>query len=147
MASRAALERQLRDLQGQVRDLRTEMTEKDRVQSAALQRLTFLPQGLQQLLAAEHCSTGTMTGDGQGMTYQIGGLVDLTIFPFADRFELRDSTGKMHPLRATFGRDADFSPEQVLQIMGFVALAQRDDLIANAGYWSQTINGLVASAG
>lgn len=133
-----ALERQLASVQAQ-------LEEQDRVQTAALRRLTMLPPAVKGLLAVENIGAGTLTQDGQGMTYELGGDLTIAVYPYQEQFMLSSVSGVMQPRTFRFGKDKEVSPQQILEILGFAELAKRDDLRETPGYWADSMSSLVGT--
>ena len=142
----ALMEQKIATLETDLADVKKEQAQSVRLQNLALRRLQLLPRAFGQLLEVENVSPGKLTGDGQGMIFEIGGSAILTIWFWEDKFEIADAAAKMDPLVFRFGQDTDVSKQMILEIVGFVELSQRPNLFEDAGYWEPQFNSMGASA-
>lgn len=117
----------LEAVEKQVTKLAEKVEEQSRIQQAALRRTHLLPANIANLIEAEDVSAGTLTPDGQGMSYAIGGGIQVVIRPYAEEFELIDATGGNAPEVIAFGAQEDFDKSKVLAIAGYAALAKRSE--------------------
>lgn len=109
------------------------------IQKTALPLILLLPDKIRGLIDAEALSTSALTTDGSGVTYQVGGSVNLTIRPFAQQLVLEDAGGNLQPL--TLSLKGDFDRDTVLKIVGFADLAKRDGIGQTPEDWVGELNG------
>lgn len=133
-------------MEQQIARLEARLDKQERTQTAALRRVHLLPDNVRRLVNAETLGNGVLTPDGQGMTYSIGGVLDLTIRPYAEEFELVDATGTNAPLTIVFGTEDDFDLEKVLAIVGYAELTKRSGDGQTGSDWVRTLNGVPAFA-
>ncbi len=141
MASKYQLEQDVKDLRGEVGELREQLENSVKVQQAALRRVHLLPANIASLVDSEAIGNGALTSDGQGMTYPIGGDINLTVKPFEGLFELTDISGRNKPLVVEFGPEQDFDQAKVLAVVGFATLAKRGETGQTTTDWVRQLNG------
>lgn len=141
MPSKLKLERDIIDLSDELGELRQQLVTSIQVQQAALRRVHLLPSNIASLVDSEAVGNGILTSDGQGMTYPIGGGIDLTVKPFEGLFELTDASGRNKPLVIEFGPEQDFDQSKVLAVVGFATLAKRGETGQTTTDWVRQLNG------
>ncbi len=145
--SRAALATKVEELSNQVAVLTASLAKVQQVQAAALQAVTFLPQEVASLLNEQNLGDGQMTPDGAGMTYKVGELLTVTIYPFREEFVLTDAGGKIRPLWVRFGPDHPVTDKIVLEVLGFQALVLNPTITTTpSSFWATGVNALRAPA-
>lgn len=141
MPSKFQLQNQIGDLNERLEELSEQVENQARVQTAALRRIHLLPGNIASLINAQVVEAAALAPGGQGMTYSIGGTLELTIYPYDESFELVDISGRNRPLRLEFGTDEDFDLTKVLAIVGYSELANRSTEGQTVSDWVTQLNG------
>ena len=116
-----------RDLEIEASSAKGSLARREYLEKLALPRIMRLPGRFQTMLDVEHLGPMQLTADDQGVVFELGAVLKLTIYPFEDQYVLEDLAGKMAPMRKNFGIQGRFSESEILQIVGYHELATRAD--------------------
>jgi hypothetical protein len=138
---------QLLALESKVIELGDQIMGMRRVESRSVRRLFLLALNVGRLLKATSVTSGEPVGNDAvrfSLSNDAGKWLEMTIYPFREKFVLSDATGVMTDAEFRFGEDTDLSRETVLMLAGYAEFASRHAADDSDAYWASSVNQALA---